>query len=96
MLRSVGFGCLVCVYRASRGDGNSIPLGPISCWVGGLVSQRETPASVESEMAEPNEEDFNPMSQLARRVSSPFFHLSSGKPGRNCSGVLGGGTGAPP
>uniref|UniRef100_A0A8D1B861 Testis development-related protein n=1 Tax=Sus scrofa TaxID=9823 RepID=A0A8D1B861_PIG len=33
-----------------------------------LAEERETPASVESEMAEPNEEDFNPMSQLARRV----------------------------
>lgn len=36
---------------------------------GGLVSQRENPGLVESETAEPTEETFNPMSQLARRVS---------------------------
>ncbi|KAM9687872.1 uncharacterized protein C1orf232 homolog isoform 1-T1 [Trichechus inunguis] len=35
---------------------------------GGLVSQRETPVLVESETAEPAEEAFNPMAQLARRV----------------------------
>ncbi|KAM5266747.1 uncharacterized protein C1orf232 homolog isoform 2-T2 [Hipposideros larvatus] len=35
---------------------------------GDLVSQRENPALVESEMAEPTPEAFNPMTQLARRV----------------------------
>nr|XP_012295228.1 uncharacterized protein LOC105708448 [Aotus nancymaae] len=33
-----------------------------------LADERENPALVESEMAEPMEETFNPMSQLARRV----------------------------
>uniref|UniRef100_A0A8C3W4E3 Chromosome 1 open reading frame 230 n=1 Tax=Catagonus wagneri TaxID=51154 RepID=A0A8C3W4E3_9CETA len=33
-----------------------------------LAEEKETPVSVASETAEPNEEDFNPMSQLARRV----------------------------
>ncbi|XP_039330259.1 uncharacterized protein C1orf232 homolog [Saimiri boliviensis] len=33
-----------------------------------LEDERENPALVESEMAEPTEETFNPMSQLARRV----------------------------
>lgn len=64
-----------------------MPLGPLSCWWGGLVSQRENPALVESETAEPTSEPFNPMSQLARRVSSPFFQPSPG--------VLGGGAVAP-
>lgn len=42
------------------------------------MSQRESPALVESETAEPTEETFNPMSQLARRVSSTVFHPSLG------------------
>ena len=42
------------------------------------VSQRESPALVESETAEATEETFNPMSQLARRVSSTFFRPSLG------------------
>ncbi|XP_029421106.1 uncharacterized protein C1orf232 homolog [Nannospalax galili] len=33
-----------------------------------LAEERESPALVESETAEPTEEAFNPMSQLARRV----------------------------
>uniref|UniRef100_A0A2R9AIM0 Chromosome 1 open reading frame 230 n=1 Tax=Pan paniscus TaxID=9597 RepID=A0A2R9AIM0_PANPA len=33
-----------------------------------LAEERENPALVESETAEPTEETFNPMSQLARRV----------------------------
>ncbi|XP_060061572.1 uncharacterized protein C1orf232 homolog [Erinaceus europaeus] len=33
-----------------------------------LTEERESPAFVESETAEPSEEAFNPMSQLARRV----------------------------
>lgn len=45
---------------------------------GGLVSQRENPALVESETAEPQEEAFNPMSQLARRVSFPVFNPTLG------------------
>lgn len=44
----------------------------------GLVSQGENPALVESEAAEPQEEAFNPVSQLARRVSSPVFHPTRG------------------
>lgn len=55
-----------------------MPLGPLLCWVGGLVSQRENPALVESETAEPTSEAFNTMSQLARRVSSPFFQPGPG------------------
>ncbi|XP_069431079.1 uncharacterized protein C1orf232 homolog [Ovis canadensis] len=34
----------------------------------GLAEEKENPVLVESEMAEPTEEAFNPMSQLARRV----------------------------
>ena len=45
---------------------------------------------VESEMAEPTEEAFNPMSQLARRVSSAFFRPNPGELGRSLCGVLGG------
>lgn len=45
---------------------------------GFLVSQRESPALVESEKEEPTEEAFNPMSQLARRVSVPVSHPSLG------------------
>lgn len=44
----------------------------------GLMSQGENPALVESEAAEPQEEAFNPVSQLARRVSSPVFHPTRG------------------
>lgn len=62
---------------------------------GGLVSQRENPALVESEMVEPTPDTFNPMSQLARRVSSSFFQHSLGEPGRGCCGVLGGGAVVP-
>lgn len=54
-----------------------------------LVSQRESPALVESETAEPTEETFNPMSQLARRVSSAVFLPSKpGKPDRGCGEAL--------
>lgn len=42
------------------------------------MSQRESPALVESETAEPTEETFNPMSQLARRVSSTILRPSLG------------------
>lgn len=57
---------------------NGAPLMP---GVGGcLVSQRESPALVESETAEPTEEMFNPMSQLARRVSSAVLPSEPGKP----------------
>jgi hypothetical protein len=58
--------------RLAMGEGGSTSLG--------LLSQRESPALVESETAEPMEEAFNPMSQLARRVSSPFFTLTLGSP----------------
>lgn len=50
----------------------------ISLMLGGLVSQRENPALVESDTAEAPEEALNPMSQLARRVSSPVFHPTLG------------------
>lgn len=42
------------------------------------MSQRENPALVESETAEPPEEALNPVSQLARRVSSPVSHPTLG------------------
>lgn len=41
---------------------------------GVLVFQRENPELVESETPEAPEEALNPMSQLARRVSSPVSH----------------------
>lgn len=44
------------------------------------MSQRGNPALVESEPAEPTEEAFHPMSQLARRVSSSFFAPALGSP----------------
>lgn len=71
-----------------------IPLGPVIPG-GGLLSQRETPVLVTSETAEPAEEAFNPVSQLARRVSSsPFFHPqpgpAPGEPGGGCCRVPGG------
>lgn len=53
-------------------------MGFLSCWVGAFVSQRENPALVESDTAEAPEEALNPMSQLARRVSSPVFHPTLG------------------
>lgn len=84
-------GCLVYVYQASSEGGSSYSFGASLMLGGGLVSQRENPALVESETAEPTPEAFNPMSQLARRVSSPFFPPSPGEPGRGCCGVLGGG-----
>lgn len=37
------------------------------------MSQRGNPALVEPEPADPAEEAFHSMSQLARRVSPPFF-----------------------
>lgn len=40
---------------------------------GVLVFQRENPELVESETPEAPEEALNPMSQLARRVSSPVL-----------------------
>lgn len=66
--------CLVCVHW--------LAMGLLSRWGVGwcLVSQRESPALVESETAEPTEEMFNPMSQLARRVSSAVLPSEPGKP----------------
>lgn len=43
------------------------------CGGGVLVFQRENPELVESETPEAPEEALNPMSQLARRVSSPVL-----------------------
>nr|XP_023491209.1 uncharacterized protein C1orf232 isoform X1 [Equus caballus] len=63
-----GLGCLVCMYQASSRRGRSHSSGVSLMLGGGLVSQRENPALVESETAEPTEEAFSPMSQLARRV----------------------------
>lgn len=64
--------CLVCAHW--------LAMGLFSCWGSGgcLVSQRESPELVESETAEPMEETFNPMSQLARRVSLTVFSSSLG------------------
>lgn len=80
--------------RLAGGKGGRIPLSPLLILGGGLVSQKENPVLVESEMAEPTEEAFNPMSQLARRVSSPFSTPTLGSwaealwsPGR-CAGAL--------
>lgn len=42
----------------------------------------------ESEKAEPTEETFNPMSQLARRVSLTVFRSSLWKPDRGCGEAL--------
>lgn len=56
------------------------------------MSQKENPVLVESEMAEPTEEAFNSMSQLACWQFS-FFHPNPGErsplwsPGR-CAGAL--------
>lgn len=85
-----GLESLVCVHQASRREGRSYSSGSSLILGGGLVSQKENPVLVESEMAEPTEEAFNPMSQLARRVSSPFFHPNPGELGRSLCGVLGG------
>lgn len=89
-------GCLVCVYQASGGGGSCHSSGASFMQGGDLVSQRENPALVESEMAEPTPEAFNTMTQLARRVSSPSFQSTPGEPGRGRCGVLGGGAVAPP
>ena len=91
-----GLECQVYVYQASSGGGRSYSSGTSLMLGRGLVSQKENPALAESEAAEPAEEAFNPMSQLARRVSSPVFHPNPGEPGRSCCGVLGGGAGGPP
>lgn len=61
------------VKWASCGGGRSGSSGASLTLGGGLVSQRGNPVLVESETAEPTEEAFNAMSQLVRRVSSPFF-----------------------
>lgn len=87
---STGFQVLVCVHQAGRREGRSYSSGASLILGGGLVSQKENPVLVESEMAEPTEEAFNPMSQLARRVSSAFFRPNPGELGRSLCGVLGG------
>lgn len=81
---------LVCVHQAGRREERSYSSGASLILGGGLVSQKENPVLVESEMAEPTEEAFNPMSQLARRVSSPFLCPNPGELGRCLCGVLGG------
>lgn len=50
--------------RLAGGKGGQI-LWVLSHTGWGSVSQKENPVLVESEMAEPTEEAFNPMSQLA-------------------------------
>lgn len=89
-------GCLVCVYQTSSGGGSCHSSGASLMQSGDLVSQRENPALVESEMSEQTPEAFNPMTQLARRVSSPSFQSTPGETGRDCCGVLGGGAVVPP
>lgn len=89
-------GCLVCVYQASSGGGSCHSSGASLMQSGDLVSQRENPALVEPEMAEQTPEAFNPMTQLARRVSSPAFQSTPGETGRDCCGILGGGAVVPP
>lgn len=56
---------------------------------GVLVFQRENPELVESETPEAPEEALNPMSQLARRVSSPVSHPTL-EPDRGYGEVPGG------
>lgn len=74
-----GFGVLECAYQASSQGGRSHSSGASLILGGGLVSQRGNPALAESEPAEPAEEAFHSMSQLARRVSFPFFTPALGR-----------------
>lgn len=92
---SVGFGVPALCASGWQEGREVVFLWGLSHTGWGLVSQKENPVLVESEMAEPTQEAFNPMSQLARRVSSPFLCPNPGELGRCLCGVLGGVLGPP-